>query len=156
MKLLSAVAMLIVLAACQNGCSGNPAPNPTPTPPPNVGYNCADKPELSGVVKVDEPIEGKFIIVLKDQAPSERARMQPMLRTQDVKELKVLRQGFSARMSVAAVQRALADPNVAYVQEDGKKSIHPKDGGPASSWGLDRVDQARSIRLCAMLLRLES
>ena len=131
-------AVMTMAASCRPSA---PNPNPTPTPPPNVGYDCASKPELSGVVSVSEPIDGKYIIVLKDTAPSARARMQPTFRTQDVRELKVLRQGFSARMSAATVQRVLADPNVAYVQEDGKKSIHPKDGGPASTWGLDGIDQ---------------
>ena len=136
--ILSLSAVVTMAASCR---PSNPGPTPTPTPPPNVGYNCASKPELSGVVSVTNPIDGKYIIVLKDPAPSARARMQPTFRTQDVRELKALRQGFSARMSVATVQRVLSDPNVAYVQEDGKKSISPKDGGAASTWGQDRVDQ---------------
>lgn len=47
--------------------------------------------------------------------------------------------GYWARMSEAQAQALAADPQVAYVQENGHVSLHTTQTG--ATWGLDRVDQ---------------
>jgi subtilisin family serine protease len=47
--------------------------------------------------------------------------------------------GFSVRMPEAKMRELLADPRVAYIEEDGLKSIVATQTG--ATWGLDRVDQ---------------
>lgn len=145
MKLLSAVSMLLTMAAC-NACSHNPDPNPTPTPTPLAGYDCGAQPILRGVVPVQQAQAGKYIVIYKQRAG---ARIQSLMTAEGVSEAKQIRQGIAARFTALALQRVLSDPNVEYVQEDGIKSVpEPGKGSPGfraaagpASWGLDRVDQ---------------
>ncbi|NOT88887.1 MAG: S8 family peptidase [Lysobacter sp.] len=98
------------------------------------------------------PVDGQYIVVLKnsaatlagesnraarvaavasDIATSHRANL---IRSYD----RVLR-GFTVKADDAALARLLADPRVAYVEEDGYVSIDATQTG--ATWGLDRVDQ---------------
>lgn len=99
------------------------------------------------------PIPGQYIVVLKDGAASltgetgRTARVAvtardmaathraTLTRTYD----RVLR-GFAVLADEAALARLLADPRVAYIQEDGW--IAPSTAQTAPTWGLDRIDQA--------------
>ncbi len=47
--------------------------------------------------------------------------------------------GFSVRMSEARMRELLADPRVAYIEEDGIRTIRGTQTG--ATWGLDRIDQ---------------
>jgi subtilisin family serine protease len=98
------------------------------------------------------PVQGQYIVVLKDGAASlagERssaARVSLVARDMAGKHrAQVLRsfdralRGFVARADDAALARLLADPNVAYVEEDGYVSINATQTG--ATWGIDRVDQ---------------
>jgi serine protease len=98
------------------------------------------------------PVQGQYIVVLKDGAASlagERssaARVSTVARDMAGKHrAKVVRsfdralRGFVARADDAALARLIADPNVAYVEEDGYVSINATQTG--ATWGIDRVDQ---------------
>ena len=102
------------------------------------------------------PVRGQdgpqYIVVLKDGAASlagERssaARVSTVARDMAGKHrAKVVRsfehalRGFVVKADDAALARLLADPNVAYVEEDGYVSTNATQTG--ATWGLDRVDQ---------------
>ncbi len=98
------------------------------------------------------PVQGQYIVVLKEGAASlagERssaARVSVVARDMAGKHrAKVVRsfdralRGFVAQADDAALARLLADPNVAYVEEDGIVSINATQTG--ATWGIDRVDQ---------------
>lgn len=125
------------LTSC-GGCSNNPPPTDPPTPP-TKGYSCTAPETHRGIVPVADAIAGRYIVVLK-QKPS----IQPLVQTQDVgvSQVEVLERGFAARIAQQALGRLLADPNVAYIQQDGVKSVHPiKPKELTTAWGLDRIDQ---------------
>ena len=48
---------------------------------------------------------------------------------------------FSAALSRDQLRRLRQDPNVLFVEQDGRKTVGPIAGQPAESWGLDRIDQ---------------
>ena len=48
---------------------------------------------------------------------------------------------FSAGLSGDQLRRLRADPNVLFVEQDGRKTVSPLEGEPAETWGLDRIDQ---------------
>ena len=98
------------------------------------------------------PINGQYIVVLKEGAASlvgERssaARVSTVARDMAGKHrAKVVRsfdralRGFVAKADDAALARLLADPKVAYVEEDGYVSITATQTG--ATWGIDRIDQ---------------
>jgi subtilisin family serine protease len=59
-----------------------------------------------------------------------------------VMDVRPTSRGYAATIAAQALARILADPNVAYVQEDGIKRVTPRAGAQTvASWGLDRVDQ---------------
>ncbi len=99
-----------------------------------------------------KPIAGRYIVVLKPDiarlsnetgaralvpalareiAASHRARLRHSYQ-------RVLR-GFAVEADDAALAKLLADPRVAYVEEDGKVSVAQFQAG--ATWGLDRIDQ---------------
>jgi subtilisin family serine protease len=89
------------------------------------------------LVPVANAIAGQYIVVLRDQTN----RIQPMMSAQGVTEVKTLRQGYAAKIAAQALAKILADPNVAYVQQDGIKSVTPIHSQATESWALSRIDQ---------------
>jgi serine protease len=98
------------------------------------------------------PVSGRYIVVLKEGAASmagERssaARVSSVARDMATKHrARVSRsferalRGFVAEADDAALAKLLADPRVAYVEEDGYVSINATQTG--ATWGIDRVDQ---------------
>lgn len=98
------------------------------------------------------PVDGQYIVVLKDSAAtlageSNRAARVPAVagqiatahRAQLVRSFDRVLRGFVVKADDAALARLLADPRVAYVEEDGHVSINATQTG--ATWGLDRVDQ---------------
>lgn len=98
------------------------------------------------------PIEGQYIVVLKDASASlagesRRAARVPAVANDiaTVHRAKLLRsyehvlRGFVVRADDAALAKLIADPRVAYVEEDGYASIDATQTG--ATWGLDRIDQ---------------
>lgn len=98
------------------------------------------------------PIDGQYIVVLKDRAAGLAGERD---RTADVAAVartignqhraRVLRsyghvlRGFVVRADDAALARLLADPRIAYVEEDGIAMPNATQTG--ATWGLDRIDQ---------------
>ena len=101
---------------------------------------------------VKKPIPGQYIVVLKDTVASlssERSKLSRVSvvardvatrnRTQLVRSYNHVLRGFVARADDKGLARLLADPRVAYVQEDGVVSIAATQSN--ATWGLDRIDQ---------------
>ncbi|MCC7249654.1 MAG: S8 family peptidase [Lysobacter sp.] len=98
------------------------------------------------------PIEGHYIVVLKDGSASLANESSRIARVGSVASAiaathrvkltqsfdRVLR-GFAVQADDAALARLLADPRVAYVQEDGW--VSPSATQTSAPWGLDRIDQ---------------
>ena len=100
----------------------------------------------------DNPIEGRYIVVFKDEALGGLDE----LRTVGVEELarsltrahgatllttyQHALQGFAVDADDAALAQLLADPRVAYIEEDGEIALG-NTTQPNPTWGLDRIDQ---------------
>ncbi len=114
---------------------------------------CAAAPAFAGQLRTTaKPIKGQYIVVLKPQAASlvgESSRISrvpvaaksiamqhraSLIRTYD----RVLR-GFVVRADDKALARLLADPRVAYVEQDG--IAMPGTIQTGATWGIDRVDR---------------
>ena len=118
-----------------------------------AAFTCASSDATAAELRtVKNPIPGQYIVILKDDAASlatERSRLSRVgvvsrdVATRSRAKLThsythVLR-GFAARADDKALARLLADPRVAYVQEDGMVSLAATQTN--ATWGLDRVDQ---------------
>ena len=101
---------------------------------------------------VERPVTGQYIVVLKDGTASLSGELGSVSRVSNVARdmagkhrAKVVRtfdralRGFVVKADDAALTRLLADPKVAYVEEDGYVSINATQSG--ATWGIDRVDQ---------------
>jgi subtilisin family serine protease len=100
------------------------------------------------VVKVKNPIPNRYIVVLKraPAAPQDVAAIAARFtRARNVATFTHALSGFSATMDARAAAEIARDPQVAYVQEEGRKSIGPPRKGErvqaGVTWGLDRIDQ---------------
>jgi subtilisin family serine protease len=116
-------------------------------------FSCAALPAFAGELRTaSHPVQGQYIVVLKDAAASLASERSGLSRVSVVARdiatrhraklvhsyERVLR-GFVVRADDRALARLLADPRVAYVEEDGVVSINATQS-PAT-WGLDRIDQ---------------
>jgi subtilisin family serine protease len=116
-------------------------------------FACASLPAFSADFRAAQtPIKGQYIVVLKDNAASlasERnslSRVSSVARTMAsqhraklVRSYNSVLRGFVVRADDKSLARLLADPRVAYVEEDGIVSISATQTN--ATWGLDRVDQ---------------
>jgi len=148
MNRLAAVVLCLLLVSCGGGF---PIPIPTPpfpipTPQPETPYVCSAPPALRGVIAVREPIEGRYIVVLRPRMGTQSVRTQAEVQAvaarysvlSQVQALGAL--GFSAVTTAAGASQVALDPEVAFVQQEGRKSTR------AVPWGLDRID-ARDLPL---------
>lgn len=98
------------------------------------------------------PIKGRYIVVLKEPAarlsaePAGKARVPEVARAMAASHgAKLLRsyehalRGFAVDADDRALAKLLADPRVAYVEEDGYADLNATQTG--ATWGIDRVDQ---------------
>jgi len=99
-------------------------------------------------VRVKNPIPNRYIVVLKrtTSASQDVARVAARFtRATNVSTFTRALSGFSATMDARTASEIARDPEVAYVQEEGRKSIGPPRKGQRVQatvpWGLDRVDQ---------------
>jgi len=120
-----------------------PACGTTPTP-----YDCAAPPSLRGLVRVKDPIPNRYIVVLKRAGTESQDSAKVAARftqASNVTSFARALSGFAATMDARAAAEIAKDPQVAYVQEEGRKSIGPPRKGQrvqaAVPWGLDRIDQ---------------
>jgi subtilisin family serine protease len=130
---LLAIGLVLVLPACAS----------TPAP-----FDCAAPPALRGVVKVKNPIPNRYVVVLKRAAGAPQDSVKVAARfTQatNVTGFAHALSGFVATMNARAAAEIAKDPQVAYVQQEGRKSIGPPRKGQRIQatvpWGLDRIDQ---------------
>jgi subtilisin family serine protease len=145
-----AASLIVILATA--ACSGSPEP-----------FHCDQGiARVSGLVEVRGAIPGRYIVVLARPAgaaaPAEaREAAVAAIRTvaadyavAEVRELAAV-DGFAAVMDPAVARELARDPRVAFVQQDGVKSVPTPPAVPseppaveaANSWGLDRIDQRR-------------
>ena len=117
---------------------------------------CTALPGLAAeLLTVDRPIEGRYIVVLKEQVAGPSARSAGGVTAAQVPSVarsmttqhraKLLRsyqhalRGFVVDADDAALAQLLKDPRVAYVEEDGVGSIYATQSN--ATWGIDRIDQ---------------
>src|SRR3972149_6364035 len=163
---------LVVLAVAVVVTSCTPRPTPTPTQPPPASptatptpslpagaYDCAHPPALSGLVTVAHPIEGRFVVVLRQartaaQLGADARSMADRFGGSSVRTFSRSVSAFSASFAMARALELARDPAVAYVQQEGRKFIRQDvattiflaaaaDASATArpTWGLDRVDQ---------------
>ncbi len=107
---------------------------------------------FAGEFRTAQRPTGDVIVVLKEEAASlatesnSRARVSSVAgdmasshRLQVKRSFSHALRGFVAKADDKAIARLLADPRVAYVEEDGYVSINATQAG--ATWGIDRVDQ---------------
>ncbi len=100
-----------------------------------------------GLVEIERAAAGRYIVVMKEgAAPSPEGVDAMEALSGDSAMTDVTRYStlnlFSARMDEATARRLAADASVAFVQEDGVKTVDPRAGAQKKiSWGLDRCDQ---------------
>ncbi|MBL8264523.1 MAG: S8 family serine peptidase [Xanthomonadaceae bacterium] len=116
-------------------------------------FACASLPAFSADFRAAQtPIKGQYIVVLKDNAASLSSERSSLSRVSSVARTmasqhraKLVRsynnvlRGFVVRADDKSLARLLADPRVAYVEEDGIMSINATQTN--ATWGIDRVDQ---------------
>ena len=109
--------------------------------------------QAAEIRRVENPVAGQYIVVLKDDAA--RGPDQPYWAGRTVpdvaQEMALLYsaqlrhvyqhalKGFAVAMSPQQAERLAKDPRVAYVEEDGVVQAIATQNNP--TWGLDRIDQ---------------
>jgi subtilisin family serine protease len=114
---------------------------------------CAAPPAFAGELRTtNKPINGQYIVVLKPQAASLAGESSRAARVPDaaksiaaqhraslVRSFDRVLRGFVVKADDKALAALLADPRVAYVEEDGIVTGNTIQTG--ATWGLDRVDR---------------
>jgi len=114
---------------------------------------CAALPSFAGEFRTTaKPIDGQYIVVLKPQAASlagesNRADRVPVAakaiaaqyRASLIRSYDRVLRGFVVKADGKALAALLADPRVAYVEQDGVVTINTIQYG--ATWGLDRIDR---------------
>ena len=132
-----AVALLAFIAACSDTPS---TPQPRAIAPTAAPRFDKAPPGLA--------IPGQYIVVLRDDVDDPEGKSREKNNRQGGAMSHTYRnviKGFSARLSDAAVKDLLADPDVAYIEEDQQVTLSTTQS-PPPSWGLDRIDE-RSLPL---------
>lgn len=128
----------------------DPVPEPEPTPDPVAGFDCDAAASVSGVVEVADPIEDRWIVVMHEPDPgtddtvatSAVETLALSYGAQNVEPFEGTLRGFTCQASGSEIERIAQDPSVAFVQQDGRKSVTPQEAEAAeATWGLDRSDQ---------------
>ena len=115
---------------------------------------CVAFPGLAAeLLTASTPIEGRYIVVLKEQAATLSAQstrgvsnipaiargLASQHRAKLLRSYQHALRGFVVDADDAALAQLLKDPRVAYVEEDGVGSIYATQSN--ATWGIDRVDQ---------------
>lgn len=90
-----------------------------------------------------QPIPGQYIVVFKNDVSNPYAEADDLVRKLIGKRGHVFSQalkGFSAALTVDAVERLRNDPRVDYIEQDRTISLDTTQN--SAPWGLDRIDQA--------------
>jgi subtilisin family serine protease len=139
------LAAALLALAC--GAPPGPGPDPVPTPGPGA-FDCDSAAQITGVVRVEDPVQGRYIVVLRKPATGVRpaaAAIEALTRGYDVRDVTSFTasiEGFACSMDPEAAQRMAQDPTVAFVQQVGHKRVAPLPAEQiGATWGLDRSDQ---------------
>jgi len=139
LRSLALLGLSSFLLACPNTIE------PTPGP-----FECASTAGLQGIVRVENPIPDRYIVVLKETAPgvlaaSVQATAQSLAQGYGVSEVQVFEnalKGFACGVSASEAEKMAADPRVAFVQQEGRKQVDPLTSQQVgATWGIDRTDQ---------------
>ncbi|MEU1725540.1 S8 family peptidase, partial [Nonomuraea sp. NPDC005692] len=90
-----------------------------------------------------EPVPGQYIVVLKDRALRVTDQVDRLAQRYGGRvrhTYSAALKGYAAQMSAEQALQVAADPQVAYVEQDGVVRASGTQPNPPS-WGLDRVDQ---------------
>ena len=137
------ISILAFLTSSLLGCVNTIDPDPGP-------FDCAGDAALSGVIQVENPIPGRYIVVLKDAMPGVRAASitasaRALAGDHGASNVTVFNhalKGFACDAGSEEAEKLAADPRVAFVQQEGRKSIDPRASmQEEATWGLDRTDQ---------------
>jgi len=99
-------------------------------------------PTRAKLLKVKEPIAGRYIVVLRDGSSSvDLVASEQAIAAGGVvtKTFQHALTGYALEASEASVARLLSDPRVKYIEEDGV--VHASATQDNATWGLDRIDQ---------------
>ncbi|MEH6421126.1 S8 family serine peptidase [Pseudomonas sp. CGJS7] len=105
------------------------------------------------LLTVDRPIEGRYIVVLKEQAatlsatgrngvssmPAVAQGIANQYRAKLQRSYQHALRGFVIDADDASLAQLLKDPRVAFVEEDGYMSVDATQNN--ATWGIDRIDQ---------------
>ena len=145
-RTLAVLAMSFAIVRC--GVAPEPDPGPgDPPDPPVAGFECSSTTELSGVIDVEDPVPNSYIVVLATDGPAQMtATALESLATRyganDVEVLGATLPGFRCNVDAAGAERLAQDPDVAFVQQEGRKQVSPIEAEQTdATWGLDRSDQ---------------
>ncbi len=132
-------------------CSSPPPPGRNPT-----SLDCSKLEGLRGLVQVEDPIPGRYIVVLaqpsgetkvkgggrpKATAASALSRLAPGYDIGEVRTFDHAIRGFTCSSTEAQMQELAANPEIAFIQQDGRRSVGPLPSKEGATWGLDRTDQ---------------
>lgn len=120
----------LALAACSDASTGPVSPEALSTPQAPVYSRGA-----SG-------IEGDYIVVFKADVTDALGKADQKIAKHGAKakyKYATAIKGFAATLSPGAVALLQADPDVAYIEQDGVMSINTTQSGV--TWGIDRIDQ---------------
>ena len=139
---------LAVLSFGLVACTNVVEPTPDPAGP---GFDCESTATLSGVIPVENPVEGRSIVVFKDEAPgivsasdvTTAARsFASGYKATEIQTFSHALRGFACSAGAADAEEMAQDPRVAFVQQEGTKSVSPVPNQQQNAtWGLDRTDQ---------------
>jgi aqualysin 1 len=102
--------------------------------------------DLAPLVKVDDAIASRYIVILDEDAPAARSEARSAVDglAGAIEHVYSAVGGYTATLTAAQLRDVRQDPDVALVQQDGRVSI--SDTQQDATWGLDRTDQ-RSLPL---------
>ncbi|WP_434388897.1 S8 family serine peptidase [Melittangium boletus] len=136
-----------MLLAC--GVLGVSACGAPPAEEPEQVIGSKEVGQLAQLLRKPNAVRGEYIVVLREDvkgvarvSPSQLAEEMVRARGGDVLHTyQHVLKGFSARLSEERVRELLADPRVAYIEENGVKSVSGSGSQSSATWGLDRTDQ---------------
>ncbi|WP_341925221.1 S8 family peptidase [Nocardioides psychrotolerans] len=129
---IGAAAFVVALG----GAAAVPGVSATAAPAPQAGDTQAP------LVQAAEAIDGRYIVVFdRDTTRAEATDSRADARKDgaEIKRVYTNIGGYAAALSDAELAEVRSDPDVAFVQEDGRVSIEATQTG--ATWGLDRSDQ---------------
>ncbi|MBP2324077.1 hypothetical protein JOF56_004462 [Kibdelosporangium banguiense] len=101
--------------------------------------------ETASIRTVSDAVPDSYIVVLKDHTVSTADSLTSKYGGTVTSTWRHALNGFAARMSAKQAAQLASNPNVSFVQENGRVDIQDSQPNPPS-WGLDRVDQRQQAR----------